>query len=77
MLVEAVFSILAAMSYESMLLNPNESSPDNMLGSWHFKGDKSVARNHVGACTTDYIPHKARQMGQLGAGMLGQTPTET
>ena len=76
LLVEAIFLILAAMSFENVL-NPNESSTDNMLGSWHFRGDKDVARNHVSACTTDYILHTARQWDTCDDGMLGQTPTET
>lgn len=41
------------------VLNLNESSIGNMLGSWHFKGDKNVARNHVSACAIDYIHYKA------------------
>lgn len=46
-----------------------------MLGSWHFKGFKNVARNHASAI--DYILCKARQEGywdNIGE-MQGQTPS--
>lgn len=74
LLVEAIFLILAAMSDESMLLNPNEPSTDNMLGSWHFKGDKNVARTHVSACAIDHILNKARQTGYLWQRNAGSNP---
>ena len=46
-----------------------------MLGSWHFKGFKNMARNHASTHVVDDILCKARQEGCWDSEMLGQPPT--
>lgn len=61
LLVDAIFLNFGSYVIRENVLSPNESSSDNMLGSWCFKGDKNVARNHMSAGAIDYTPRKARQ----------------
>ena len=75
LLVKAIFLHFGSCVIRKCVLNLNESSIGNMLGSWHFKGFKNMARNHASACAMDDILCKARQEGCWDSEMLGQTPT--
>lgn len=73
--VKAIFPHFGSCVIWKYVLNLNESSIGNMLGSWHFKRFKNMARNHTSARAVDDTLCKARQEGCWDSEMLGQTPT--